>query len=180
MSKFRIYREESSDPQKIRKKNSLYYIIYSVTFFLLLLTINIYFKFEEKHYSLIIYFTIIILFISVTVYAIYNMRKQVKDLKSIGTLEFTKTLIKKVIGDFETTYSYDSILRIEAEKYLRDLSVSSNKNGPSIFIIKIINKDSSQDNYIVSNRSTDFQQKIGIIDTLKTVRSMTGLYMIIK
>jgi len=107
------------------------------------------------------------------------MRKQVKNLKSIGTLEFTKAFIKKVIGDLETTYSYDNILQIEVEKYLRDLSISSNKNGSSIVIIKILNKDCSQDKFILSNRSIDFKQKIGIIDTLKTVKSMTGLYVIL-
>jgi len=179
MSKFKIYREESSEPQKIQKKNSFLYIIYIIAFFLILLTINIYYKFEEEQISLIIYFTILILLISITAYVIYRMRKQVKNLKSIGTLEFTKAFIKKVIGDLETTYSYDNILQIEVEKYLRDLSISSNKNGSSIVIIKILNKDCSQDKFILSNRSIDFKQKIGIIDTLKTVKSMTGLYVIL-
>jgi hypothetical protein len=107
------------------------------------------------------------------------MKKQVNNLKTIGTLEFTKTCIKKEIGDLSTTYDYDNILQIEVEKYLRDLSISSNKNGPLIYILKIINKNSSQDNFIVSNRSLDFRQKIGIIDTLRTIKSMTGLKTIL-
>jgi hypothetical protein len=180
MSKFKIYREASSDPKKIKRNNRLLYIIYTIAFFLLLLTINTYYKFKEEHYSLIIYYAILVFFISITAYVILRMRKQVSNLKAIGTLEFTKSFIKKAIGDLETTYLYDNVLQIEAEKYLRDLSISSNKNGPSIFIIKIVNKDSSQDYFIVSNRSIDFQQKIGIIDTLKTVRSMTGLKTVLK
>ena len=77
------------------------------------------------------------------------------------------------------TYEYTSLLQIEIEKYLRDLSISSNKNGPSIYILKITGKNSSQDNFIVSNRSLDFRQSIGIIDTLKTIHSMTGLNTIL-
>jgi hypothetical protein len=107
------------------------------------------------------------------------MKKQVENLKEIGTLEFTKTCIKKEIGNLSMTYEYDIILQIEVEKYLRDLSISSNKNGPSIYILKITCRNSSQDNFIVSNRSLDFRQRIGIIDTLKTIKSMTGLNTIL-
>ena len=179
MSKFKIYREESFNPKKVGKNNRVLYMIYVVAFFLLLLTLNLYYKFKEEHYSWIIYYSILILFISITASVIYIMKKQVSNLKTIGTLEFTKTFIKKTIGDLETIYSYDKLLQIEVEKYLRDLSISKNKNGTSIFIINIVNKDSSHDRFIVSNRSFDFQQKMDIIETLKTVKSMTGLKMIL-
>jgi hypothetical protein len=99
----------------------------------------------------------------------------VNNLKPIGTLEFTKTCIKKEIGDFSTSYNYNDMLKIEVVKYLRDLSISSNKYGSSIYILKITNKNNSQDNFIVSNMSIDFRQKIGIMDTLNIVKSMTGL-----
>jgi hypothetical protein len=179
MSKFKIYRAESSDPKKVGQRNKRLYIVYTIVFFLLLLTINLYYKFKEEHYSLILYYSILTVFICITALVIYRMKKQVNNLQTIGTLEFTKTCIKKEIGDLSMTYYYDSMLQIEVEKYLRDLSISSNKNGPSIYILKITNKNSSQDNFIVSNRSIDFRQKIGIIDTLKTVKSMTGLNTIL-
>jgi hypothetical protein len=179
MSKFKIYRTISPDPGKTGRKNRLLYIVYTVAFSLLFLTINFYYKFEEKHFPLISYFSILILLIIITVFVFYRMKKQVRDLKPIGTIEFTKTSVKKVIGDLETSCTYDSILEIEAGKYLREMTVSVVKNGPSIYIIKIINKDNTQASFIVSNRSTDFRQKIGIIETLKAVRSLTGLKMIL-
>jgi hypothetical protein len=107
------------------------------------------------------------------------MRKQVNNLKTIGTLEFTRTCIKKEIGDLSSIYYYDGMHQIVVEKYLRDLSISSNKFGSTIYILKITNKNSSQDNFIVSNMSIDSRQKIGIIDTLNTVKSMTGLNVIL-
>jgi hypothetical protein len=179
MSKFRIYREESSDPVKIGRGNKKLYVIYTLSFFLLLLTINLYYTFKKEHYSLILYFSILLVFICVTALVIYRMKKQVDNLKEIGTLEFTKTCIKKEIGDLSMTYKYDSLLQIEVEKYLRDLSISSNKSGPSIYILKITGIDASQDNFIVSNRSLDFRQRIGIIDTLKTIKALTGLNTIL-
>lgn len=179
MSKYKIYRAESSDPKEIGRRNKKLYIVYTIAFFLLILTINLYYKFKDEHNSLILYFSILIVIICITAFVIYKMRKQVNNLKTIGTLEFTKTCIKKEIGDLSTTYNYDSMLQIEVEKYLRDLSISSNKYGSSIYILKITNKNSSQDNFIVSNMSIDFGQKIGIIDTLNTVKSMTGLNAIL-
>jgi hypothetical protein len=108
------------------------------------------------------------------------MRKQSKDLIPIGTLEFTKTSIKKEIGSLTMTYYYDSILKIEAEKYLRDLSISGNDSGSFTFTIKITNKDLSIGNFIISNRSTDFSQRIQFTDTFKTIKSLTGLEMTLK
>ncbi len=116
----------------------------------------------------------------IVAFAIYKMRKQSNDLIPIGTLEFTKTSIKKEIGSLTMTYYYNSILKIEAEKYLRDFSISSNDSGSFTFTIKITNKDLSLDNIIISNRSADFRQKILFIDTFKTIKSMTGLDMILK
>jgi hypothetical protein len=179
MSKFKIYRAESFDPKEIGQRNKKLYFVYTIVFFLLLLTINLYYKFKDEHNSLILYFSILIVIICITAFIIYKMRKQVNNLKTIGTLEFTKTCIKKEIGDLSTSYNYDKILQIQVEKYLRDLSISSNKYGSSFYILKITNKPNSQDHFIVSNMSIDLRRKIGIIDTLNIVKSMTGLNAII-
>jgi hypothetical protein len=175
MSKYKIYRAESSDPKEFGRRNKILYVVYTIVFFLLLLTVNLYYKFKDEPNSLILYFSILIVIICITAFVIFKMRKQANNLKTIGTLEFTRTCIKKEIGDLSTTYYYDSMCQIEVEKYLRDLSIASNKYGSSIYILKITNKNSSQDNFIVSNMSIDSRQKIGIIDTLHTVKSMTGL-----
>ncbi len=179
MSKFKIYRAESSDPKEIGRRNKKLYIVYTIVFFLLLLTINLYYKFKDERNSLILYFSILIVIICITAFVIFKMRKQVNNLKTIGTLEFTRTCIKKEIGDLSSIYYYDGMHQIVVEKYLRDLSISSNKFGSTIYILKITNKNSSQDNFIVSNMSIDSRQKIGIIDTLNTVKSMTGLNVIL-
>jgi len=175
MSKYKIYRPESTDPKKLGRRNKILYVMYTIVFFLLLMTINLYYEFKNEPNSLILYFSILIIIICITAYVIYKIRKQANTLKTIGTLEFTRTCIKKEIGDLSSIYYYDNMRQIEVEKYLRDLSISSNKYGSSIYILKITNKNSLQDNFIVSNMSIDSRQKIGIIDTLNVVKSMTGL-----
>jgi hypothetical protein len=179
MSKYRIYRTESSDPKEIGRRNKILYVVYTINFFLLLLTINIYFKFKDEHNSLILYYSILTVIICITAFVTYKMRKQVNKLKIIGTLKFTKTCIKKEICDLSTTYYYNDMRQIKVEKYLRGQSIYTNKYGYSICILKIINKNSSQDYFIVSNMSIDSKHKIGIIDTLNTVKSMTGLIVIL-
>lgn len=179
MSKFKIYRAKSSDPDEAGRRNKRLYIVYVIFFFLLLLTINLYFEFENDKSSLIIYYSGLSMSICIIAFVIYRMKRQMNDLETIGTIEFTKNCIKKEIGDLSETYTYDDLLQIEVEKYLRDLSVSGNKHGSSVYILKIIKKNSSRENFIISGRSLDFRQKMGISATLNTVKSMTGLKTVV-
>jgi hypothetical protein len=179
MSKFKIYRAESSEPRETGLRNRKLYVVYVIVFFLLLLITNLYYKFKEEHWSLIIYYSILSVIIIIIAFVIYRMKKQLNNLAAIGTIEFKRGYIKKEIGDLSTIYEYDSVLQIEIEKYLRDLSISKNIYGSPVYILTITNKDLSKYNFIISNRSVDFRQKMGIIETLKTVRSMTGLNIIL-
>ena len=100
-------------------------------------------------------------------------------MKQIGTLEFTKTSIKKVIGDLKTEYNFDNIKKIEIEKHLQAITVFESKSGYLTYIVKIIQHDLKEDQFIVSERSIDFGQKISLIDTFKTLEKISNLDIII-
>ena len=101
-------------------------------------------------------------------------------LERIGILEFTKTNIKKEIGDLKSSYKYNDILKMELEVYIRDVTISWNKKSSLTRLLKIIHKDSTEDTFIVSDKSLDFKQKICIVDSLKTLKAIAGLDILIK
>jgi uncharacterized UPF0146 family protein len=101
-------------------------------------------------------------------------------LERIGILEITRTNIKKEIGDLTCTYKYDDILKMELEIYIRDVTISLKKQGSLTRMLKIIHKDSTEETFIVSDKSLDFKQKISIADSLKTLKAITGLDILIK
>jgi hypothetical protein len=178
MSKFQIYRADSSDPKTLGRRNKKLYSVYLVFFFLILITINLYHEIRNNKLMLIIYLFVMATSILTIALVIIKMRKLARGLVPIGTLEFTKTSIRKEIGSLNMTYSYDNILKIEAEQYMRDLSVSGSNSGAQTFVLKITTKDLSQDNFIISKKSTDFMQKFDFSDTFRKVKSMTDLDMI--
>ena len=97
----------------------------------------------------------------------------------IGTLEFTKTCIKKVIGDLKTEYDFNKILKIELEQHLQAITVFESKSGYLTYIVKIIQRDFKEDQFIVSEKSIDFGQKISLVDTFKTLEKISDLDIMI-
>jgi hypothetical protein len=96
-------------------------------------------------------------------------------LQKIGTIEFTKTNVKKEIGDLTSSYSYNDLIKIELEDYFKDVSLSWNKPDTLTKSLKIVHKDFTEESFIISNKSIDFKQKISIVDSLKTLKKLTGL-----
>jgi hypothetical protein len=144
---------------------------YSFIALLIMLTINIHFNTHWKKSSIIFYVLLIGIMILIGLWLVFVMKRQSKGLQKIGILEFTKTSVKKEIGDFTTNYSYDDILKIETEKHLRALTNYGSKTGALTHVLKIIHKDLTEENFIISDRSIDFGQKISIIETLKTLKN---------
>jgi hypothetical protein len=174
LSKFRIYRADTADPKEAGRRNKKFYTAYVFLGLLVILTINVDTNSGSKGSSPIIHIALGIM-ILIAILLFFEMKKQSRSLYKIGFLEFTKSAVTKHIGDLALSSNYDSISRIEIERHLRDLSVGSSKTGSLTHIIKIVHKDLSEENFIISDRSMDFGQKISVYDTLKTLKNINQL-----
>jgi len=179
MSKFKIFRSSHNDPKKMRKQNRKLIIGYSFLFLLTMLTINSNIFKKLFVVSMTNYIIILFILISITLFFVIKIRKQSKQMLQIGTLEFTKTCIKKVIGDLKTEYDFNKILKIELEQHLQAITVFESKSGYLTYIVKIIQRDFKEDQFIVSEKSIDFGQKISLVDTFKTLEKISDLDIMI-
>ena len=179
MSKFRIYRADSADPRLTGRQNKKLYMAYVFLCLLIMLTMNIHITAEDKKPDVIFYIFIGIL-ILITLWLLFQMKRQSKAIRKIGTIEFTRSTITKKIGDLTSKYSYDKIMKIEIERHLRAISVAESKSGSLTHILRIIHRDMTEENFIVSDRSIDFGQKISILETLKAVKNTKGLNYLVK
>ena len=179
MSRFRIYRVDSSDPRKVSRQNQKLYMAYAFLSILVMVSINIRLNLERKG-SPGFFYTALGIFVAATIWVLVEMKRQSKDLQKIGSLEFTRSSVTKKIGDLTSACPYGEIKLIEIERHLRNLSVASSKTGSLTHIIKIVHKDLTEENFIISDRSIDFGQKITIHDTLKTLKNSAGLNCLVK
>lgn len=180
MSKFRIYRENTSDPKSISRQNKKLIIAFSGLLVIVYLVLCIDSQINKNKVFAAIYYSVLIIFVILAGIILFIIRKQSKNLKDIGILEFRKSSIKKEIGDLNTIWLYDDISSIEIEKYLRAMTVFSSESGASTYIIRIKNRNAIEDNFIISYRSVDFGQKKNIIDTLKALKAIAGVNFNIK
>ena len=137
---------------------------------LVMLTANIHINSDNKSSSVILNISLVIM-ILIAILLVFEMKRQSKSLVKIGTLEFTSSSVTKKIGDLTSGISYDNIIKIGIERHLRALTIAGSKTGSLTHIIKIIHKDLTEENFIISDRSIDFGQKISIHDTLKTLKN---------
>jgi hypothetical protein len=155
------------------------YMAYGFLSLLVMLTVNVHINSDDK--KLGVFFLVILgILIVAAIWMILEMKRQSKALMKIGILEFTRSSVTKTIGDLRSSCTYDNIVKIEIERHLRALSVFSSKTGSLTHIIKIVHKDMTEENFVISDISMDFGQKISILETLKTLRRSVGLHYLIK
>ena len=180
MSKYRIYRANVSDPKQTGKKNKWLFSAYIVLIFLLFQIPNYTQLLNHKKFSWVGYILFYGIIIIIIVLIFRKLRHMSNSLEKIGIIELTRNNIKKEIGDLKTIYKYDEILKIELEVYIRDVTISWNKTSTLTHLLKITHMDFTADNLIVSDKSIDFKQKISIGDSLKTLKAIKGLNILIK
>jgi hypothetical protein len=179
LSKFRIYRADSADPRKTGRQNKKMYMAYAFLTVLVSVSVNIHITSGSKKTPFFYYIVVVILIVA-TVWIVIEMKKQSRSLHKIGSLEFTRSSIIKRIGDLSSASTYNDIAKIEIERYLRDLSVNAGRAGSTSYILKITRHDRTEENFVISDKSMDFSQKISIHDTLRTLRNTAGLNYVIK
>lgn len=175
MSKFKIYRVNTADPKDSAKQNRRLYAGYSVL--LILVYVAFYSDLLEKGLNIpgVIYYAIFAVLIIATLFVGFRIWRQIRQLKKIGTLEFTQTTIRKEIGDLKTEFRLDNILRIEAEEHFKALTAFQSNTGSVTYIIRIIKKDLQEDQFVVSDKSVDFGEKLSIINTLNTIKKIANI-----
>jgi hypothetical protein len=169
MSLYCIYQIDHFDPKnigrKIRKQVLLYAIlapvlVLSFAFCLMILKIGMGLLFSVFLPVLVIYY----------LYGFYKLGLKNRQLKVIGKIEFTKTGIKKIIGDFTTEYDFKSIEKIELTKHLPLVGISSSLSDNFTYILRIIFSNFSTESIVVSNLPEDKKLNINIVQTLKTLK----------
>ena len=175
MSKYDLYRIDATDPKILGKRSKRLIIGYSILLLLTYFTLNSNIFIKEHRISKLTYHIILFFLIIATLFLIFIIRRQIKKIKKIGTLEFTRTTIRKEIGDLITEYQIEEIIRIEVNKHLRALTVFGSKTGSLTYIIKIIQNDLKEDQFVVSDKPSDYGKKLSLIDTLNTLKKIANL-----
>jgi hypothetical protein len=175
MSKYRIYRSNASDPEHERKRNKWFYSAYIILFMLLTQIPNYCIALKTIKFKTPLFIILAAIVVACIFLLSRYFRSRLKTLIQIGTLEFTRTAVRKEIGDLSDTSDYSEISRIELGNFYRDVSLSWNKPGTMTKSIKIVHANHREEAFIISNRSVDFRQKVCIADSLKTLKKLTGI-----
>lgn len=106
-------------------------------------------------------------------YGLLKLGSKTKSLKTIGEIEFTRTGIRKKIGDSITEYKFQSIKKIELQEHFPTTGISGNLSGNFSFILKINFLNSSSESMVVSNQPVDTNLNLTIVETMKTLKKIT-------
>lgn len=102
----------------------------------------------------------------------YKLKSDLRRIKTIGDIEFTRSCIKKRIGDSLTEYDFDAIEKIELQKHIPSVNAGGGKTGYFSYILHIVFHNSSTESLVVSDRPADKKQNLSIVDTMKTLKKI--------
>ena len=170
MSSFRIYQIDHFDPkivgQKVRRQIGLYAVlspILGLIFGIFLMALKM---------SMILLLVIFIPLIAFYIYIFHKLGSKVKKIKTIGEIEFTRTGVRKKIGDSITEYKFQTIKKLELQKHIPAVGISGTLSDNFTYILKILFYNSSSESIIVSSQSFDTRLNINIVETMKTLKKI--------
>jgi hypothetical protein len=179
MSRYKVYQIDHPDPKIVGRKMRFQVLIFAVLAQIIVLT----FAFG----AMIIKIKLVILFVAflplvivIYFYLFYMLGSKNRRLKVIGTIEFTKTSIRKSIGDLIMQYDFKSIQKIELDKHLPVVEIRGNTGENFTYILRIIFFNSSVESFVISNLPADKKPNINIVQTLKTLRNFIKAEISIK
>jgi len=120
------------------------------------------------------FLTMIPIVLGLYIWIYFRLKSDLKRIKTIGDIEFTRTTIKKRIGDAITEYEFQSIEKIELQKHIPSLNAGMGKTGYFSYILTIIFKNSASESLIISERPIGNRQTLSIGNTLNTLKKITG------
>jgi hypothetical protein len=178
MSSYRIYQSDHSDPKlagkKIRRQVILSVSIISILI-LIFLAFLVVFKMSEV-LLLALFIPLVVLFI----YYFYKLGSKIRNLKIIGEIDFSRTSIRKKIGDSITEYQFQTIQKFELQKHLPIVGISGTLSDNFTYILKIIFLNSSSESMVVSNQPIDPRSNISIVETMKTLKKFIKSEIVIE
>jgi hypothetical protein len=180
MSKFRIYQCKTSDPAKPARRSRILIGSYLVLYMMIMIGLSSKLIVRKSDFLGITLAVTLLTVMVFTLIFIIVMRKRTREIRQIGTLEFTRTMIKKEIGDLTGEYPFDTINKIEVERHIRAFTVFQSTTGYITYIIRIIKNDMTEEMFIVSDRSVGPGKKITLSDTINTLKKITDLQFAMK
>lgn len=172
MSKFRILRVDDYDPVQVGKRNRLLYTIFTIIPSLFILSINL-FDTEKISFTIRLFISLPVLIIF-SILILRKVRSDINKAKSIGEIEITQSGFKKRIGDSLTEYNYQFVKELTLTKHMPATRTKESKSRYFSYILKIILADNTEESMVVSDRSVDHNQKISILETIKTLKKIVN------
>ena len=179
MSRFNIYQINHYDPKIFGQKKRRLALIFGAVYPLFMLSFQICLNFLNIKIIILTLFSLP-LFLALYYYLLFRIKSGLKQIKSIGDIEFTRTCINKRIGDSITQYEFQAIEKLELQKHIPEIKKGESRSGYFSFILKIIFINSSEESIVVSDKPSDKRPNLSIVDTLKTLKKIIQPSIIIK
>jgi hypothetical protein len=170
MSCYRIYKIDHFDPQIVGKNKRRLVIIMSITTFFLIIVFQIGIQILHIHFLIVL--SALPLILAFLFYLNFKLKADIRKIRTIGELEFTRSCIKKRIGDIYVEYDFKLIKELELRKHLPGLSPKDSKSGYFSYILKIVFKNLQTESIIVSDRPIDKKQDLSIVETFRTLKKI--------
>jgi len=170
MSRFRILRVDYYDPQITGKKTRFLHTIYILIPFFIMTAFNL-----GQLFGMGYLLTIIILIpflLLIWIFLIRKVRSEIKNLKTIGEIEITKSGIRKRLGDATYDYNYQIIKCLHLSKHIPATRIMESKTRYFSYILKIILWNKQEELLVVSDRSLDHNHKISLAETMRTLKKI--------
>src|SRR3989339_372861 len=168
MSCYRIYQIDHFDP-KMAGQNVRRQIILSVVISIILVLFFSIFLVVLKM-TLEFLWIIIIPLIGFYIFYFSKLGSKIKNIKVIGEIEFTRTSIRKKIGDSVTEYYFHTVKKLELQKHLPTVGLSGTLSDNFTYVLKIIFLNSPSESMVVSSQPIDTKLNISIVETMKTLK----------
>ena len=171
MSRYKIYQIDHYDPKKVGKKKRRLALLSGALFsiFYLLFHICVYtLGFKPS----IMFLTLVPIALGLYLWLYYKLKSDLKRIRTIGDIEFTRSCIRKRIGDSFTEYEFRTIEKLELQKHIPSIDSAGGKNGYFSYILTIIFSNSSSESLIISERAIENRQTLSITNTMKTLKKI--------
>lgn len=178
MSRFRIYQVDHFDPKIVGRNVRRQIIMYAILDFIIVLIFAICLSLLKM--NMVLLFVILTPIFGFNIYFFQKLGSKVKHTKTIGEIEFTRTSIKKRIGDSLIEYEFQTIKKIELQKHFPTINMISSMGENFTYILKIIFFNSTSESLVVSDKPIDSNLNISIVETMKTLRKIIELEITIE
>jgi hypothetical protein len=179
VSRYSIYQINHFDPKIVGQKKRRLALLFGAVYPLFMLTFQICLNFLNINIIVLI-ITSFPVFLGLYFYMLFKVRSGLKQIKTIGDIEFTRTGIRKRIGDSLAEYKFQSIEKLELQKHIPAISPQNSNSGYFSHILKIVFINSSTELIVVSDKPADKRQNISIVDTMKTLKKIIQMEIVIK